>query len=262
MRCAYGVDTIYSNLALAARDVFLEWNAELSNAGDSPPLGLTSKDVCYVNCGSLNVIDGEELPLFEQQSLDHLISLGKADTQFIVHKPEDIARAEKAGFGQCVDPFNRKSRGLPHGGLLDTLGGLVYADKCCLFALHKAKLLGIKFIFGVEGTFQEFIAEKGDDTAVAGVRTVDGVQHLADLTIVAGGGWTPTMVPEMDGLCETTAGSVCSYQLPRSSPLWDRFAPENFPTYMWGLRKGSEGGVYGFPRDPNGIVKIGYRGTK
>lgn len=68
----------------------------------------------------------------------------------------------------------------PQGGLLDTLGGLVYADKSCLFALHKAKLLGVRFIFGVEGTFKEFLPGAEDPTA-------DGVNHLAALTIVAGG---------------------------------------------------------------------------
>ncbi|CZR68641.1 related to fructosyl amino acid oxidase [Phialocephala subalpina] len=245
LRCAYGADTIYTNLALSAREVFLEWNAELSNSGSSPPLSLTSKNTMYVNCSTLSMINREEeLPPFERQSLDYLKSIGKSDSQFIVNNAEDIARAGKAGFGQCVDPFNRKSRGLPHGGLLDTLGGLVYADKSCLFAMHKAKP-------GAE-----------EQDTVAGVRTANGVEHLAALTIVAGGGWTPTTVPELDNLCETTAGSVVSYRIPRSSPLWDRFAPEKFPSYQIGMRDGAEGGVYGFPRDLNGIVKIGYRGTK
>jgi len=120
----------------------------------------------------------------------------------------------------------------------------------------------VNFIFGLEGTFKEFVADTDDQSRVKGVRTVNGSEHLANLVIVAGGEWTPTLVPELDGMCETTAGSVVSYQIPRSSPLWDRFAPENFPTYMIGMRAGAEGGVYGFPRDPNGIVKIGYRGTK
>ena len=138
----------------------------------------------------------------------------------------------------------------------------MYADKCCLFALHKARLLGVKFIFGDAGTFQDFLYRDGDLTVVKGVRTADGVQHLADLVCVAGGGWTPTLVPELDNLCETTAGSVCSYQIPRDSPLWERLSPERFPSYQIGMRDGAEGGVYGFPRDEKGIVKIGYRGTK
>ncbi len=130
------------------------------------------------------------------------------------------------------------------------------------FVLHKAKSLGVNFIFGVEGTFKEFVVDTDDQSVVKGVRTVNRSEYLADLVIVAGGGWTPTLVPELDGLCETTAGSVVSYQIPQCSPLWDRFAPENFPTYMIGIRAGAEGGVYGFPRDPNGVVKIEYRGTK
>jgi len=263
LRCAYGSDTCYSQLALAARSSFTNWNAELA-ALTNPPPGLEHAEKLYVNCGTLSVVaqDGETLPPFEQASLDYVTSIGKKDTQFNVNNAEDIARADEKGFGHCIDPFNRKCRGLPVGGLLDTLGGFVYADKCCLFALHKARLLGVKFIFGDAGTFQDFLYRDGDLTVVKGIRTADGVQHLADLVCVAGGGWTPTLVPELDNLCETTAGSVFSYQIPRDSPLWERLSPERFPSYQIGMRDGAEGGVYGFPRDENGIVKIGYRGTK
>ena len=90
----------------------------------------------------------------------------------------------------------------------------------------------------------------------------DGVEHTAALTIVAGGGWTPTLVPELDGLCETTGGSVPFYQIPRQSPLWDRFSSKNSPSYAFGTRDGATGGIYGFPRDEKGMMKIGYRGIK
>ncbi|KAG4432739.1 hypothetical protein IFR05_011769 [Cadophora sp. M221] len=263
LRCAYGNDTCYSQLALAAREDFIKWNAELSTL-TNPPLGLSHKDKLYANCGTLSVVaqDGETLPPFEQASLDYMKSIGKKDTQFNINNAEDIVRAERKGFRHCIDPFNRKTRGLPVGGLLDTLGGFVYADKCCLFALHKARALGVKFVFGVDGKFKEFLYPEDHSSTVIGVRTADGVEHAADLVCVAGGGWTPTLVPELDNLCETTAGSVCSYQIPRDSPLWDRFSPDRFPSYGIGMRDGAEGGVYGFPRDENGVVKIGYRGTK
>ena len=177
-------------------------------------------------------------------------------------KAEDVARAKDLGFGYAVDPFNRKARGRPYGGLLDTSGGLTRADKACLFALHKARLLGVRFVFGTKGTFESFIFPESDPNEVSGIRTADGVDHSAALTIVAGGGWTPTIMPELDGLCETTAGSVFFYRIPRESTLWDRFAPSNFPSYAWGMRDGAKGGIYGFPRDETGILKIGYRGTK
>lgn len=263
LRCAYGPDTIYSNLALEAREVFLQWNAELAAGMKSPPPGMTERDTLYVNCGTLCVLDEEgPLPAFEQQSLDHMTSIGKADTQYVVSKAEDINRAKEDGYGHCVDPFNRKERGLPYNGLLDTVGGFVYADKSCRFVLHKARSLGIHFVFGKEGTFHSFTSASLDSGEVTGVKTAVGVEHPANLVIVAGGGWTPTIVPEMDCLCETTGGSVCFYKIPKSSPLWDRFAPSKFPSYGMSMRAGAEGGIYGFPRDEDGILKIGYRGTK
>ncbi|RWA04218.1 hypothetical protein EKO27_g10888 [Xylaria grammica] len=68
-----------------------------------------------------------------------------------------------------------------------------------------------------------------------------------------------------DGLIETTAGSVATIQLPKDRPdLWDRFSPENFPVVTWGMSegKGNDKDIYSFPRDENGVIKIGFRKTK
>lgn len=68
-------------------------------------------------------------------------------------------------------------------------------------------------------------------------------------------------MPETSELLETTAGSVATIQLPRSRPdLWERFSPENCPVVTWGMREGK--GIYSFPRDENGRIKIGYRAVK
>ena len=215
-----------------------------------------------MNSGSLCIFTTPELPPFEQQSLDNITAADQGHTQFVANKPEDRTRATEVGFGYALDPFGRESRGKAYNALLDTIGGLCYADKACLFALNKARSLGVKFVFGTKGTFKSFTYSKSDPEEVTGVLTADGVEHAAALTIVAGGGWTPTLVPELDGLCETTGGSVLFYKIPRESPLWDRFSSKNFPSYQLGMRDGAKGGIYGFPRDEKGIMKIGYRGTK
>lgn len=76
-----------------------------------------------------------------------------------------------------------------------------------------------------------------------------------------GGGWTAGLLPEADGLIETTAGSVVTIQLPKDRPdLWERFSPENFPVITWGMYEGKD--IYSFPRDENGVIKIGFRKTK
>jgi hypothetical protein len=62
-------------------------------------------------------------------------------------------------------------------------------------------------VFGTQGTLESFAHSKSKLNEVTGAQTADGVHHVAVLTIVAAGGWTPTLVPELDGLCETTGGS-------------------------------------------------------
>lgn len=69
------------------------------------------------------------------------------------------------------------------------------------------------------------------------------------------------MLPEADQLLQATAGSVCKIKLPRSRPdLWQKYSPEQFPAWAYGLtgHKSPEfGGFYGFPRSKDGVLKIG-----
>lgn len=178
---------MYQNLALEALDVWKEWNQELAESSNLMN-GLSQEDVLYVNSGSLNIFTTSELPPFEQQSLDNITAAGKGQTQFVVNRPGDRTRAAELGFGYALDPFYREARGKQYNALLDISGGLCYADKACLFALHKARELGVKFIFGTSGTFESFTYSKFDPSEVTGVRTADGLEHTAVLTIVAGGG--------------------------------------------------------------------------
>lgn len=82
-----------------------------------------------------------------------------------------------------------------------------------------------------------------------------------------GGGWTPTLLPQVKDNLEATGGSVVTLQLPPQSErpdLWEKYAPENFPVVSRGVNDGSGplGGCYGFPRMENGAIKIGWRGLK
>lgn len=261
MRCAYGADTVYQNLALEALEAWKTWNRDLSSSSGLPD-GLSSSDVLYVNNGNLSISDRSDLGDFEMTSLRNLTAVGQDHTQFKIADPGDVERAIGSGFGHAVDPFGRVEKGKVYSGVLDTAGGLLYADKACLFALHKARSMGVKFLFGEAGTFAGFVNANDDDSIIKGIKTSAGQEHQARLVIIAGGGWTPTLVTEMDNLCETTGGSVVFYKIPRNSPMWHRLSPEKFPSYAWGMRDGASGGIYGFPRDPDGIFKIGYRGTK
>lgn len=77
---------------------------------------------------------------------------------------------------------------------------------------------------------------------------------------MACGEWTPGLVPSLDSVCETTAGSVVTTKLPK--PLSDRYSHHRFPTWTYKVRDGAEGGLYGFGATEDEYMKIGYRGTK
>lgn len=79
------------------------------------------------------------------------------------------------------------------------------------------------------------------------------------LTFTLGGGWTPGLVPETDGLLETTAGSVATVYIPEDRvDLRERFSPASFPVITWSKAKG----IYALPMTEEGYLKIGYRRTK
>ncbi|RDW61111.1 uncharacterized protein DSM5745_10609 [Aspergillus mulundensis] len=256
IRAAYGSQVEYQTLALEAIVEWKKWNDELKT-GKNVPAGLTTEDVLFVNNGNLTLSSHETLPDFEKETIENMTKAGLEATQVVLNNPDHVARAAANGFGFAVNPLKRDQ----NHGLLDLQGGFVYADKACCFALHKAEQLGVEFILGgSQGTFAGFLHD--GSSRIAGVKTADGVSHPSELTIMACGGWTPSLVPQLDNLCETTAGSVFMFQLQPGSPLWDRLAPENFPTWTYDIRDGKVGGLYGFARDPSGIVKIGYRGMK
>ncbi|KAL1964797.1 hypothetical protein VTN77DRAFT_6664 [Rasamsonia byssochlamydoides] len=258
IRAAYGHEVWYQNLTLEAIEQWEAWNEDLARGQDLPP-GMTSKDRIYVSCGNYHLGDEPGLNPFETLSVQNLTKAGKGHTQYILTEPGEVERAKKDGYGYAVDPF-RLSKDGKYSGYLDTIGGFVYADKACRYSLHKAHRLGVKFVLDkTAGQFEGFHEEDGK---VVGVKTKDGKLHPTALTIVACGGWTPTLLPEMDGLCETTAGSIAMIQIPADSPLRERFSPENFPVWQYKVRAGADGNLYGFPLDERGVMKLGYRGTK
>ncbi|KAF9878833.1 FAD dependent oxidoreductase [Colletotrichum karsti] len=259
IRSAYGSQTEYQGLTIEALEGWNAWNEELATGKTVPP-GMTTSDRVFINNGNLSLSDSATLPQFEQDTVDNMENAGHKNTQLITISPTHQKIAAAKGFAFGMDPFRRLKRGLNAAGVLDTTGGMAVADKACRFALHKAASQGVKFVLDPEAGALESLVYEGKQ--IAGIKTRDGKTHTAKLTILACGGWTPSILPAMDGLCETTAGSVVLLKIPRSSPLFDRFAPENFPTFTYKVRDGAEGGLYGFPRDENGWLKIGYRGTK
>lgn len=221
---------------------------------------MTKTDQVFVNNGHLTLSNEAQLPEFERQSVINMSRAGEEPTQLVTNDPDHKALAAARGLEHGMDPFRRAQRGLNNVGLLDVAGGTAIADKGCRFALHKAQRLGVKFILDAQAGCLDSLTYDGN--RVVGIKTSDGKLHSARLVVLACGGWTPTLLPQLDGLCETTAGAVALLKLPKSSPLYSRFAPENFPSWTFNMRHGASGGLYGFARDDEGWLKIGYRGTK
>ncbi|KAL4940182.1 hypothetical protein BDV06DRAFT_224357 [Aspergillus oleicola] len=262
IRSAYGSDTTYQLLTLDAIEEWKRWNSEIASGALIPP-GMTPSDRVFIQNGHLVLTDRNTLPDFEMASIKNTEKAGFKDTQLDITIPRDVRLAEEKGLGYAVDPFSygRGKSGKGNVGVLDTTGGVAVADKACRFALAKSRSFGAKFIFGSEtGKMENLIYNHG--SKVTGIKTADGKAHNASMTILACGGWTPSLLPALDNLCEATAGSVVLLKLEPGTALFNRFAPEQFPSWQFKMRDGAEGGLYGFPRDENGWLKIGYRGTK
>ncbi|KAJ5748356.1 uncharacterized protein N7511_010052 [Penicillium nucicola] len=260
VRSAYGSQKEYQDLSSEAIPEWHAWNAELK-AGTLVPPGMSTSDAVFVPNGCISLSTSVEIPPWELACIEEMEKSGYKDTQLATLIPSHQEIAAQKGLKSFMDPFQRERRGkTPNTGVLDSTGGTAFADKACRFALHKARGMGAKFIFAEQaGCMKELCY---DESRVIGVKTQDNQFHPAAMTILACGGWTPVLLPELDALCEATAGSVMMFKIPQSSPLWDRLDTDKFPTWMWNMRNGAEGGLYGFPRDENGWFKVGYRGTK
>ncbi|TQV91200.1 sarcosine oxidase [Cordyceps javanica] len=259
IRSAYGGQKEYTDLSSEAIVLWNKWNEDIKSVDSDNGLGLSRNDSIWINNGVLMCTDQKAISDFEKASAKNANPPGREKVALITNEAEDRDIAKSKGLGHALNPFAKETV-----GVLDTTGGVVVADKACCFALYKARKLGVKFILGAEsGTFSSLIrAETEGEKKVSGIKTADGKEHHAQLVIMACGGWTPSLIPELDGLCETTAGSVVLYKIPEGSPLRQRFGHANFPAFMFKQREGADGGLYGFPVDHDGVLKIGYRGTK
>ncbi|KAL1619666.1 hypothetical protein SLS54_006603 [Diplodia seriata] len=282
LRASYGDRKIYQDLAFAAIPVWESWNAAIASSSTTPlPTGVDGSAV-WIPCGFVRLSDRglDEHEATTQANFPAAIK----HTQYHIASAADAERATSAAGGGIpaskLDPFARRARGLPVDGVLDATGGYVLASKACAWALYLCAQAGVKLRLGPQHRFVRALTAPSPTTGtpyVTGLETADGATHPASLVVVACGGWTPALplpgAARVDELLETTAGSVLTVRIPRAErpDLWDRFAPDRFPVWSWkmagyGGAKGeprtSVGGLYGFPRTADGVVKFGFRGAK
>ncbi|KAF3064047.1 L-pipecolate oxidase [Daldinia childiae] len=260
IRFSYGSEIEYQRLATEAARMWDEWNREIAAVptDDLPERLREGERKLWWNSGMLRMSSETELGDFEIATLENMHREGIREFQYRSDDEADIARAKERGWAHKLDPCRHQERFGTHKAVLDSTAGFVYAYKSCAWAQHLARQAGVKMVLDpVRGRVVDIITK--DNHPV--VLTANGLELSADLVVVAGGGWTPSLIPEVQGLLETTAGSVANIHIPKDqSDLWDRFAPENQPVITWGSRQGKD--VYSLPRDGNGVFKIGWRSTK
>ncbi|KAI1173997.1 FAD dependent oxidoreductase [Nemania sp. FL0916] len=264
IRFSYGSEIEYQRLASQAARIWEKWNREIAALAENgeeelPEVLRRGEKKLWNNCGFLRMGARSEFADHEVQTLRNMEKEGIRDTQFKSDDAADIERAVRTGWGHKLDACKRQERLGVHKAVLDSSAGFVVAYKACAWAQFLARKAGVEFI--LHPTRGKVV---GIDAMASGnptVRTADGIIHEGHLVVVAGGGWTAGLIPEADGLIETTAGSVAAIQIPKDrTDLWERFSPENFPVVSWGMYEGKD--IYSFPRDENGVIKIGFRKTK
>ncbi|KAK3711324.1 hypothetical protein LTR37_009704 [Vermiconidia calcicola] len=255
LRASYGDAKLYQDLAFKA----------MPTPENELPPGLTPEVKLWHNCGFLRLSDGDDYDQEKEGQTQNNFPPDRKHTQYRVTDTtrRKDAQADGIPFSK-IDPFDRFGKGLPFDGMLDMTAGFVLASRACAFALNLCHKLGVHTYFGPQHRMKSLVRK---DNRVLGIITNDGNEHTGDIVIVACGGWTPSLLPEIEQLVETTAGSVLSIRLPTDRPdLWDKYSPERFPVWSWSMGSYKLGqnlcGLYGMPRTPEGVVKVAFRGAK
>ncbi|KAF2213311.1 hypothetical protein CERZMDRAFT_111617 [Cercospora zeae-maydis SCOH1-5] len=268
VRASYGGAKLYQDLAFKAMPVWEEWNRALAAMPKNALPGSLDPEIpLWHNCGLLRVGSWEGLGAKEVQTQESFPAEIR-HTQYRVSDAKRRAEAAEEGIPFAkLDPFGRFERGQSFDGILDMTAGFVLASRACAWALHLVRQSGkVQTHFGPDNALQSFM-QTGN--RITGIVTSGFERHGADVVVVATGGWTPSLLPQVDRLLETTSGSVLSIQLPQDRPdLWEKYSEKQFPVWSWNMEsynpndKTILGGLYGLPRTPEGIVKIAFRGAK
>ncbi|KAK7615586.1 FAD dependent oxidoreductase-domain-containing protein [Phyllosticta paracitricarpa] len=271
LRASYGGRKMYQDLAFQAMKHWEEWNEQVKTAKELPP-NVTNEDKIWVHAGFLRLSDNgvDEDEHMTQRNFPREIK----STQYRISDAQRQSDAAKCGIPHTkLDPFDRFDRKLPTDGIFDRTGGYVLASKACIWALHLCTQAGVKLRLGAAHKFKSYTSCPTTG-AITGLTTTDGTHHRASLLIVAGGGYTPSLVPSGSPILETTAGSILPVRLPRErQDLWQKYSPNVFPVWSWKMSSydpsagadtasTSVGGLYGFSRTPDGIIRFGFRGAK
>ena len=266
-RAQYADKKYYQDLAFEAFDVWQKWDREIQLLPEHEAKKYTDLKILDL-CGMLrldDVVSGESKQSkmnFEKEGLLPLI--------YDINDKADVKRANAAGLGSKVKYAHDIQQKIPSMvGVLDTTSGMLYASRACQYAKYLCEQMGVKFVVGGDkGSFEKFIYKDSAKSDIGGIVTKDGVSHFADLVVVNCGPWTTSLVPELDGINEGTAGNILHFKIPEHrKDLRVKYSSKNFPLVGWKTGHDREknylAGMFMFPAtEPEGIMKVIVRQTK
>ncbi|CAP98823.1 Pc22g15350 [Penicillium rubens Wisconsin 54-1255] len=239
-RATYGSQEHSQDLALEARDIWLEWNRAIKESHPSDlPRPLTPEDELLTLCGVYHLADGPTMIPRYVENLRVMEDTAPSfrNLQFIKNNTDDEKRAGAHGpeWAKKFHLFDKFKDGVTNG-FLDAGSGITLADKACVYARYLCQKAGVKFVLGrPHGELDHLITEgNGSDKRIKGIRTCDGLAHAADLVVVACGPWTAAVLPEAHRSVEATMGTVMFIDVPEDrKDLRDKFHPDNIPVWRF-----------------------------
>ena len=222
VRMDYGDDELYSDLGAEA---IAEWH--VWNERNGKPL--------YHEDGFL-VLTSEPLEgnSVERKSYDLLTAAGWP--------------LERLGSKVVAERFPLWNSEQYIDGYFNPRGGWAAAGETVEFMAREAKAAGIEVRPGFQ--VHSIVVESG---RAVGLRSTDGSEVRGDAVVIAAGVWTPRLIPELADMMSPVAQTLV-YLRPT---VPDRFRPPHFPP--WGADI-PRTGWYGFPTNPEGVVKLGNHG--
>lgn len=223
VRADYGADDFYTRFARDCIAGWRRWNAE------------AGRDF-YHETGFL-ILAGEMMRPggFEYDSREQMRSLGQ--------------EVEPMDGGRLRERFPAWTSQQYPDGYYNPNAGWAESANLVHWLLARARDAGVVLR---EGETMQELLENGP--AIEGIVTDSGIELRADVVIVAAGAWTPTLLPWMHDAVRCVGQPVYYFQPDNPEP----YRPDRFPP--WAADIGNTG-WYGFPVQPNGIMKIANHGS-
>lgn len=221
IRMEYGSDTEYMQMAIAAMEVWREWNAFF-------------QDTLYHEVGYLLLTQeslDSEAQIYDKRSYENVVQSG--------FKPERLNN------GEITKRFPAFNSEIYTDGHFHAVGGFGESGRIVEVLANYARSLGIDVYEGQ--TAEKLVLE---NRRVEKVITREGMQLSAGQVIICAGNFTPYLLPELKPYMKITGHPV--FHLKPSQP--DLFTPPNFAVFAADI---ANSGWYGFPLHPTKkVVKV------